>query len=433
MNQTLKEKLSAGKYDFIIASHMYPCGASWLINVLLELDICVDFKTNVHENVIWDFINDHTAVTKKDPTKFQLNPLLAAVTAKKEKFSFKENCYFITTHDPIYTDDFYSKKVILYVRDPRDAIYSSYKNRFPDEKISFQELLKNDTIDNFIELSWFDPTLNFWLTTDEQLNFIQVFNITTRLALWTGLWLKSVPQENLLVIKFEDTKKEPFHQVEKVLNFINIKRTDEEIRIAIEESSFEKAKKQEISNYNGSSIRFRKGTPGEWKNAYTENDLKIFNGLPYIVMNSLGYCEGNPYNEYLESIEEITNNLKGFRTKKFDKLISFLEILEEQNNTYPENISEQFFLIYSEYFKIRKKLNPKMKFLIAKIYSALAMAKIFSSNSNKVDFINMKLSKAEILIFRTLIILFNKMSVNELKNVIAKVNFQQFSIPEFLS
>ena len=120
-------------------------------------------------------------------------------------------------------------------------------------------------------------------------------------------------------------------------------------------------------------------------------------------------------------------------TKKFDKLLSFLEILEEQNNTYPENISEQFFLIYSEYFKIRKKLNPKMKFLIAKIYSALAMAKIFSSNSNKVDFINMKLSKAEILIFRTLIILFNKMSVNELKNVIAKVNFQQFSIPEFLS
>lgn len=427
---TLKEKLDAGDYEFVLISHTYPSGVSWLMNVLLELDICIDMKVDEHENFIWDFIDDQTAVTARKPGMFHLDPRVVAVTAKKNTFSFRENFYIPVSHDTAYTY-YLDKKVILMVRDPRDAIHSSYNNKCPEHEMSFHDFLLSQ-VENFTEISWLNSTLNFWITRNQNTSFKQVFEIADRWAVWTALWLRAIPPENLLVIRFEDTKTDDFKEARKVLDFIKVNRTNEEINQAVKESTFEKAKSYANTYKKNERIRFRKGQPGEWKNIYTEQDLRLFNGFTAIVMNTLGYNDSNPSNQTLDSFSQLVNRLKTIKTRKLDKFISFLDSLENVDSD-DNNIPKQFFAIYTKFFYLRNMMNNQLKIPVAKVFLALVMTIIYIKNNNKIDFENIKITKAESKIFKALIVIFDKMSLNELNHVIAKSDFPQFSIVEFLA
>ena len=88
-------------------------------------------------------------------------------------------------------------------------------------------------------------------------------------ALFNFFWLELANIMPLIVVRFEDTKENPVQQVQRILKFLDVSRTESEIHSAVEKSSFSKAHDQECSiarNANASTRNnHRKGMPYEWK------------------------------------------------------------------------------------------------------------------------------------------------------------------------
>lgn len=127
--------------------------------------------------------------------------------------------------------DFYDKKVILLVRDPRDVVISQFfqwKYRMRRGKKALNQYPTHGT-----ELSVFDFVMN----QDAGLP-----KIIDYLNLWEREAVK-IPQ--LLVVRYEDMRKDPQRVLGQVLDFIGTSGSDKQIKEAIEFASYENMKKLE--------------------------------------------------------------------------------------------------------------------------------------------------------------------------------------------
>ncbi|MEK7524327.1 MAG: methyltransferase domain-containing protein, partial [Patescibacteria group bacterium] len=102
------------------------------------------------------------------------------------------------------------------------------------------------------------------------------------------------PPSNSCHITFEDIKSNPLPAVEKVLSFLGIKRSMEEIAKAIGQSTFKKAKEAEdiyLEHHPRSAFTRinRSGRPGEWKEIFTKEEMHSFSGFPNEMLQKLGY------------------------------------------------------------------------------------------------------------------------------------------------
>ncbi len=127
--------------------------------------------------------------------------------------------------------DFYGKKVVLLVRDPRDVAVSQFfqwKYRMKTGKKAI-----NQYPDHGSEVSIFDFVMNPDAGLMKVIRFL-------------NLWAQEAPQmENFFLLRYEDLKEKPEQMLRQLAEFMAIPADDAQIRDAVAFSSYDNMKKME--------------------------------------------------------------------------------------------------------------------------------------------------------------------------------------------
>lgn len=227
----------------LIASSREPNGATWLINCFLALD--VKCFRNVQDQM-WKVQPDGSYVLSEDEKL--LKKWLPALHYKKE-FHFKKDLVLEWVHEwP--QNKYLGQDIIHFVRDPRDALFSRYKRERP-----------NLTYAEFIEF----PDNN------------SLLNKADNWFLFNYLWSK-VP--DTLVVRFEDYKVNPKQLLISILNHLQLSFTDDEIEVALDMSTSDKASKVEMMyesmSSSGGQIVNQGGIVGRWQMDQEAIDVSNF-------------------------------------------------------------------------------------------------------------------------------------------------------------
>ena len=232
-----------------IVSSPAPCGVTYLLNILLEMNIKIYAGS---ESLFWN---------KADATQ-SVNPLLRnkfglwIPSLHKTSFNFADLEPAVEWgHTWPYSQCLNTKRII-FVRDPRDALYSEWKRK--KLTITYSEFIA-DRIPP-LEISRLDTFVLFY-------------------HLWIAL---SQNNDQTLLIRFEDIKSDPLLWTKKTLTFLSIDRTPEDIVQAITASETGRVRQhfQNILTQAGltkhSEVVIRKGEPFEWKTDPDRRQMSAF-------------------------------------------------------------------------------------------------------------------------------------------------------------
>ncbi|XP_042556300.1 sulfotransferase 2A1-like [Dipodomys spectabilis] len=177
----------------------------------------------------------------------------------------KEGPPLITSHLPIqlFPKSFFTSKakVIYVIRNPKDVLVSGYYF------LAQATFLKNpQSLQQYYE--WFiegSVPCGSW--------FAHVQG-----------WMSMRERENVLVLSYEELKKDTRSTVEKICQFLGKKLNPEELELVLENSSFQAMKKNTMSNYSllkgdyfsPGCLITRKGITGDWKNHFTVAQAEAF-------------------------------------------------------------------------------------------------------------------------------------------------------------
>lgn len=245
----------------LLASHKSPCGCTWLLNALLAIGIHV-FRSSSPEKQT--FVPNADGSHSLNPAEIELKTHFPILSEKKD-FFFDENLLIEWTHEFPYERNILPSKSFIFVRDPRDSLYSYYKRR--NALVDFETFLEGVDYRNGLS------------HIDSYANFVQS-------------WL-SVP--DIKIFRFEDFKLNPIETLQKFLLHLGTReRSEAELLVGIQSSSIENAKKSERDFPNPEFQAWgklnRAGTVNEWKNnssagkGYLKIEQKIGN-----LMIQLGY------------------------------------------------------------------------------------------------------------------------------------------------
>lgn len=163
------------------------------------------------------------------------------------------------------------ERVVLLVRDGRDAVLSLYHHQ-----VSFSGL---------------DAPLLVYLTGNGGAWVPPATSWAFACMSWRGV----MPADRLHVSKFEACRARPLEEFRALLAFLGAPRTDAEIEAAIAASSYDAMRRQESAALEqhgaaiGSGRVMRRGMVGEWREVYTEEMLRTFRGMPRRALAELGY------------------------------------------------------------------------------------------------------------------------------------------------
>ena len=171
-------------------------GSTYLLNILLELNICIfrnDFST------FWKIEKNTYILSEAERIdlgvwfpRFQRDP----------RFKFQSKNKIFWTHSlPNKTQ--IKKKGILLIRDPRDTLVSAY-----------YRVAQDKPWDQFLNTPFPDSPLEMIPTDDWAIYNHLIFSIFSK--------------EQLLILKFEDLKRQPLQEIIKVLKFIDVENIDME-------------------------------------------------------------------------------------------------------------------------------------------------------------------------------------------------------------
>ncbi len=208
----------------LVASPIEPSGASWLLNCFVELGIRVDHKPVVDR--IWQgaaLLPDASRMwTMQKNGRAALNPKAAVLKkflpalTRQADFVFRDDLsvHYVQDLPPCQIGE-HSR--VLMVRDPRDALYSSFRRGSPT--LTFEE---------FLHL----PHPNTLLSR------------SAHWALFVAAWL-SLP--NIHLVRFEDYKRDAEGTLRAILSALALTYTDSDIERAVQCSSFESARAAELA------------------------------------------------------------------------------------------------------------------------------------------------------------------------------------------
>lgn len=239
----------AGPDDIFIIS--YPkSGNTWLRFLIANL---IFEKEKVNLSNLTDFIGDLGG----DNEKKLLN--------QRKPRIFNSHDYF----DPRF------KKVIYMVRDPRDVLTSLYFYLTSLGTIK-KNYSKSQFVKRFLE-GEFDANFGSWNEN-------------------VGSWININDKNKIIIIKYEDLKKNSYKEINKICKFLKVKKSKKKISEAIKKSSFEKLRKMEnvdlgFTKYFSDSNPgfFRKGKIGDWKNFLSKKESNKIRKLWKTNMKYLGY------------------------------------------------------------------------------------------------------------------------------------------------
>lgn len=252
-----------------IVSPPFACGVTWLINALIALDIRT---TNANfGDAHWEKKEDSWSVSPRaaEHLKWHLPALHA-----QEKFIFPEDIDIRWEHRLDFAKD--PHPTILFVRDPRDAIYSLYCRHYdPDSTFIHYVSRPSGWPDHFPGLFDLPPFETY--------------------AYFSQYWLGMASHMPVKLVRFEDIKQRPKQTLDSVLEFIGVSRSKDAIQRAITSSGFESAHKAMTAMEHATGREFktvRKAQPGEWNSTYSTEMLAHISSIGMACIRSLGYDEG---------------------------------------------------------------------------------------------------------------------------------------------
>ena len=165
-----------------------------------------------------------------------------------------------------------SRPTIIFTRDPRDSIYSLYVRSYQTHFLYAEYLKRVDFWPHHLGKMFYLPPPETW-------------------ALFYLICLRVLHDTPHLIIKYEDAKRYPEDTIRKVLRFLCVNRTNEEIKQSISASSIDNIKnalRTAVSSYNFKPIRA--GIINEWHQSHSDEHLSYFNTKPVKdAMRLLGY------------------------------------------------------------------------------------------------------------------------------------------------
>ena len=127
-------------------------------------------------------------------------------------------------------------------------------------------------------------------------------SLSTQVAQYMGSWSdfynswKNLYRVDMVVIRYEDMKHDSLNTFRKVVNALELNKTDEEIQKAIEATKFDKVKKvEQEKGFKEKPTKtkefFRKGQTGGWRTEITEEQAQILVDRHFYTLLELGYID----------------------------------------------------------------------------------------------------------------------------------------------
>jgi hypothetical protein len=275
-----RERISPG--DIVLAAHP-GSGTSWIGTLLVHLgifyisgedEVLVDRESQRIRGVVDRETRPLPGATEggrlHHGIQDQLDHLPTLRDRDRERSTWREPLRVIkTTGSAVGWQP--PGRVLLLVRDGRDAVLSLYHNyvSFTDLKVPLLAYLQGND-------GAFAPPPKSW-------------------AFATTSWMGSVPRERLHLMTFEAAKEQPHEEFRRMLDFLGVERTDAELGAAIGASSYDAMRREESREIEargeeiGSGRILRKGTTGQWRDVYSDEMLATFAGMPRRALKALGY------------------------------------------------------------------------------------------------------------------------------------------------
>jgi len=124
--------------------------------------------------------------------------------------------------------------------------------------------------------------------------------LNTQVSQYLGTWSyhlqswENVHRDNMLVIRYEDMKSQPMETFSKLVNYVGLDYTSDQILRAIDEVSFSKIQQQEKEKAFKEAPKntkqfFRSGKVGGWRDEITEDQIKLIIDTNYQSLLKHGY------------------------------------------------------------------------------------------------------------------------------------------------
>jgi hypothetical protein len=176
-------------------------------------------------------------------------------------------------------EDFYGKRVVLLARDPRDVAVSQYF------QWKFRMKPGKKTLNKYPEEGSEVPIFDFLMDKDAGLPHIISF-----MNLWAS---ESDKVKAFFLLRYEDLRAQPEETLRKLLEFMQTPGTDEQIKDAVEFSSYENMKKMEQQKTfwlsggrmvpkdraNPNSYKVRRAKVGGYRDYFEDQEIEAIEDL----------------------------------------------------------------------------------------------------------------------------------------------------------
>ena len=281
-----------------------PTGVSWLIGCLLSLGIrTTDYRAHWLETPTG-------SRPAPDWVVGYLKTFLPMMQSARA-FDFEPGIEVFWGHQLSYTH-YPARKTILSIRDPRDTVYSQFR----------REVHEGLYQDSEAEL------LSYLRSPEIHLQFFpHLFDLppADTLAVFALLCLRLVPPEQLLVLRFEDVKRDPAGQLRRVLDFLGLRRSEAQIQAALEASDTRHF--QELSDSLTARTGIRKlisrgGQVEEWRQTVSAAALACFRGPAQELIAELDYPPLPPMADQPPSVEPALREQASALIGRFHQLMA---------------------------------------------------------------------------------------------------------------
>jgi hypothetical protein len=92
-------------------------------------------------------------------------------------------------------------------------------------------------------------------------------------------------------VRYEDLLERPEEEVGRLLAMLGTDASEGAARACVEATGFERLSARERGQEDSTSVRFRKGVAGDWRNAFSEEDKRVFKEEAGELLIELGYEE----------------------------------------------------------------------------------------------------------------------------------------------
>ena len=242
------DHLSASKFTVDVVSPQFPCGAAWLANALLELEVPLPELWGFDTSREWAHGADGASryIAEDLPWRQTLASLrLGRVFTHRRDVRPRFSHFFPWQFIPAHC-------VVLIVRDPRDALYSEWQRHRRN-----LQLPPDVDLPDFLQQPFFSGPIS----------------MVDMLWLHLGSWLALRRQwaERIFLLRFEDWKHDPVGTLGNVARWMGLSPSDSELACAAAASDVRHLQEAEIAlrKVDSNAREFnRRGMPLEWHESW---------------------------------------------------------------------------------------------------------------------------------------------------------------------